>query len=579
MAISGNSNISPSGPDKWDPAIMGKQPESLSGPKESIFSETQEASSRKQEAMIQSGATANYETDLQINEGKYRKTQEKASSSPKSKLRGSFSKVRASIQGFLSGFGTRASRVSARKAEAGGEGRSMLPSDMEMVGKKGNRISPEMQGFYLDASGISDTSSDVSKLSLESLRSTSLGSLSGLREDISAAETSSIASFGSFQTARTPITESTVTAWTVNRLGGEMISTILDPNIETSSLLRRASLVGNEGMVDLSDLENRSLSTDTRAENTSKNTKIIDSGRDAGKLEEVDLEGSGILETATKEAEKKESREDLIKDQLALAKMMESLLASGAPSSVYVPLGATWSGGSTNFPAPKFSGTVIHSYNDKPQHSPIGISSNQGHTNFSSPHISGNMVKVSPTFTEHSEKPYRFPLHPSSDDRVPDLTDEGAVSFSALSDVDPVFSPVSEENPVPRYNPSAGAMGFDTVSSAYLFSSHQGMSLLAPLPRSLSEYKHEVEKRKGPGAPPDPLIYQYRNVAIDPPLIFRSPQPFASSSRLGVQGKPEAASVHDDGGGSGGGFSGQNRDQDNRRFSGGDEKSKSKELG
>ncbi|EPP37159.1 hypothetical protein CP8484711_1042A, partial [Chlamydia psittaci 84-8471/1] len=142
MAISGNSSISPPGPDKWDPAIMGKQPESLSGPKESIFSETKEASVKKQEAMIQSGASANYETELQINEGKYRKALEQASSSPKSKLRGAFSKVRASVQGFLSGFGTRASRISARRAEADGEGRSMLPSDMEMVSKKGNRISP-----------------------------------------------------------------------------------------------------------------------------------------------------------------------------------------------------------------------------------------------------------------------------------------------------------------------------------------------------------------------------------------------------------------------------------------------------
>ncbi|WP_375793351.1 hypothetical protein O1W69_04425 [Chlamydia sp. 12-01] len=578
MAISGNSNISPSGPDKWDPAIMGKQPESLSGPKESVFSETKGASSRKQEAIIQSGASANYETDLQINEGKYRKTQEKASSSPKSKLRGAFSRVRASIQGFLSGFGTRASRISARKAEADGEGRSMLPSDMEMVGRKGNRISPEMQGFYLDASGISDTSSDVSMLSLESLRSTSMASFSISREDISAAETSSIASFGSFQMARTSITESTVTAWTVNRLGGEMISTILDPNIETSSLLRRASLVGNEGMVDLSDLENRNLSTDMREESISKNTKIIDSGRDIGKLEDVDLEGSGILETSEKEAEKKESREDLLKDQLALAKMMESLLSAGAPASVYVPLGATWSEGSTSFLPPKFSGTVVQSYNDKPEHSPMGISSNQGHTYFSPIDKSGDMVKTFPLSMDHSEKLYRFPADLPSNENILDLSNEGAVSFSALANEDPVFSPVPEENPAPKYDASAGSTGFDTVSSAYLFSSHQGISLLAPLPRSLSEYKHEIEHRKGPGAPPDPLIYQYRNVAVDPPLIFRPPQPFASSSRLGVQGKPEAASVHDDGGGFGGGFSGQNRDQDNRRFSDKNEKGKSMEL-
>ncbi|SGA17453.1 hypothetical protein [Chlamydia abortus] len=575
MAISGNSSISPPGPDKWDPAIMGKQPESLSGPKESIFSETKEASVKQQEAIIQSGASANYETELQINEGKYRKAQEQASFSPKSKLRGAFSKVCASVQGFLSGFGTRASRISARRAEADGEGRSMLPSDMEMVSKKGNRISPEMQGFYLDASGISDSSSDISMLSLESLCSTSLSSLSAPRDDISAAETSAVVSFGAFHTARTSVTESTVNAWTINRLGGEMISTILDPNIETSSLLRRASSVGNEGMIDLSDLENRSLSTDMRAEG-SKNTKIIDSGRDAGRVEDLDLEGSGILETSAKEAEKKESREDLLKDQLALAKMMESLLSSGVPTSVYVPFTTSWSGGSSSFPPPKFSGTVAQSYHNKSEHVPVGISKNPGHTDFSSIDRSRHIVEASSLSIDHSESRYRFPRNPVPEDYLPNLSQDGSASFSALSNTEAVFFPIPEENSSPKYEASAEFTGYDTISSAYLFPAHQGISLLAPLPRSLSEYKDQVEKRKGPGAPPDPLIYQYRNVAIDPPLIFRAPQPFASSSRLGVQGKPEAASVHDDGGGSGGGFSGQN--QENRRFSNKDEKGKPKDI-
>ncbi|EPP31828.1 hypothetical protein CPC197_0576B, partial [Chlamydia psittaci C1/97] len=151
---------------------------------------------------------------------------------------------------------------------------------------------------------------------------------------------------------------------------------------------------------------------------------------------------------------------------------------------------------------------------------------------------SRNIVETSSLSIDHSESHYRFPRNPFPEDYIPNLSKDGTANFSALSNTEAVFLPIPEENSFPRYEASAELTGYDTISSAYLFPAHQGMSLLAPLPRSLSEYKHQIEKRKGPGAPPDPLIYQYRNVAIDPPLIFRAPQPFASSSRLGVQGKP-----------------------------------------
>ncbi|WP_348663998.1 hypothetical protein [Chlamydia vaughanii] len=578
MAISGNSNISPSGPNNWDPSISGKQPEPLPGAKESVFSGTKAASSSKQEALVKSGATANYETDLTINEGKYKKTQEKASSSPKSKLRGAFSKVRAGVQGFLSGFGTRASRVSARWAEANGEGRSMLPSDMDIVKKKGNRISPEMQGFYLDASGFTGTSSDISKLSLESLQATSLSTplLSASREDISASETSSVASFGSFQMARS-VTPETVNSWTVSRLGGEMVSTLLDPNIETSSLLRRASVVGNEGMVDLSNLDQATLSTDMRSASASKNTKIIDSGRDAGTVEEITVDASGVLKESAEEAEKKEVSSDVLKEQMALAKMRASLLASGVPVSVYASSESGWASSATSFPPPKISGTISQNYSDTSKHVSPGIADSKGDTHFSPLEKSMGMVKSLPTSESRSENSYRFPEDPVSraDSMLPS---EGASSFSETKVAERVFFPVPEENPSPEYVASAMDTGSDTISSSYLFSSHQGMALLAPLPRSTSEYKEHLEKKKGPGGPPDPLIYQYRNVSIDPPLVLRPPQPFASSSRFSVQGKPEAASVHDDGGGAGGGFSGQNREQGGQNSSEDAKKNKSMDL-
>lgn len=42
------------------------------------------------------------------------------------------------------------------------------------------------------------------------------------------------------------------------------------------------------------------------------------------------------------------------------------------------------------------------------------------------------------------------------------------------------------------------------------------------------------------------MIYQYRNVAVDPAIIFQSPSPFSVSSRFSVQGKPEAVAVYND---------------------------------
>ena len=121
-----------------------------------------------------------------------------------------------------------------------------------------------------------------------------------------------------------------------------------------------------------------------------------------------------------------------------------------------------------------------------------------------------------------------------------------------------IFDPVPEQSSLEKYDASAASSGMNTVSSAYLFPAERGVAFLAPTPVSLDEYKYEIDHHKGPGGPPDPLIYQYRNVAIDPPLVLRPPQPFTYSSRFVVQGKPEASSVHDDGGG----FSGGGSDSD-----------------
>lgn len=133
MSISGSGNVSPATPD-FDPSIlMGRQAASAHAAKEaSGASKATETSAAEQQALISSGTELDYVTDLQQSEGKYKKTLDKTSKSPKTKLKGNFSKVRAGTKGFLTGFGTRASRISARKAENNGEGMSMIPSRWNM---------------------------------------------------------------------------------------------------------------------------------------------------------------------------------------------------------------------------------------------------------------------------------------------------------------------------------------------------------------------------------------------------------------------------------------------------------------
>ncbi|EPP35700.1 hypothetical protein CP10139811_0067 [Chlamydia ibidis] len=582
MSISGNNNIGPSNLNNWDPAIVEKQASALSDSRKTEFVETSSTSVKKHEAVAESssGLLANYESDLAINKGKYDRAQ--ASTSARSKFRGAFCKIRASLQGFLSGFGTRASRVSARRAMDNGEGMSMLPSTMDMVKKKGNRISPEMQGFYLDASGFGGSSSSIAHVKLENLSSTSFSRHQDTAlAPITSSQLSSIVAFSGQRKDISPITDATVTAWTIERLGGEMVPTLLDPNAETSSLLRRASGIENEGMVDLSDLEHEHSSTDMSVSRL-KGVKSSES-KDANK-EEAIHEGSGILEESAREAEKKESRDDLLKDQMAIAKMMESIVSSNTYGTIYLGSGQSiWSGGSvTQFPAPKISGTIIQSV-PKKTHKAVGIESSDPSTVFS-PNYNEDIKRVNYSVgSERTENEYRFPKEIGTDVFTNTKQIQSSTQFRSRENISQNFSLVPEKSPLPKYDASAISAGSDTISSSYMFLSHQGVSLLAPLPKSNEEYKIDLQKHKGPGAPPDPLIYQYRNVAIDPPLIFNPPKVFASSSRLGIQGKPGAADVHNDAGSNSGSgdnfFGGQNPNKKGgKSFIQEDKEGKSKDL-
>ncbi|ACZ33308.1 conserved hypothetical protein [Chlamydia pneumoniae LPCoLN] len=572
MAVSGGGGIQPSSdPGKWNPALQGEQAEGPSPLKESIFSETKQASSAaKQESLVRSGSTGMYATESQINKAKYRKAQDRSSTSPKSKLKGTFSKMRASVQGFMSGFGSRASRVSAKRASDSGEGTSLLPTEMDVALKKGNRISPEMQGFFLDASGMGGSSSDISQLSLEALKSSAFSGARSL--SLSSSESSSVASFGSFQKAIEPMSEEKVNAWTVARLGGEMVSSLLDPNVETSSLVRRAMATGNEGMIDLSDLGQEEVSTAMTSPRAVEG-KVKVSSSDSPEANPTGIPNSNTLERAEKEAEKQESREQLSEDQMMLARAMAGLLTGAAPQEVLS--NSVWSGPSTVFPPPKFSGTLpTQRSGDKSKHKSPGIEKSTNHTNFS-PLREGTVKSAEVKSLPHPESMYRFPKDSIVSREEPEAVVKESTAFKNPENSSQNFLPIAEESVFPKESGTGGALGSDAVSSSYHFLAQRGVSLLAPLPRATDDYKEKLEAHKGPGGPPDPLIYQYRNVAVEPPIVLRSPQPFSGSSRLSVQGKPEAASVHDDGGGgNSGGFSG-----DQRRGSSGQKASRQEKKG
>ncbi|ANH79075.1 hypothetical protein [Candidatus Chlamydia sanziniae] len=579
MAVSGSGNIpplGPLGPEKLDPSfVQGKQAEGTALPREFLLSDTGANSAvQQEEGLVRSGSTGMYETESQINKAKYRKTQDTTATSTKARLRGAFSKMRASVQGFLSGFGSRASRVSARRAEAKGEGASLLPTDMEVATKKGNRISPEMQRFFLDASGMGGSSSDISMISLESLKSSKFSPLV-FNEEISASEASSIASFGSLQRTETPVTEEKTNMWTLVRLGGEMVSFLLDPNVETSALVRRAMFTGNEGMVDISNLDQQEISTAMTP--IGLGTKKVKVAFSDSTLDPTNTQGgmgashkTTSLENAALQIAKKDSQSQLLEDQALLARAMAGILASSTTGTTFTPLGLLGPSSSTKFPAPKFSGTLAYSSKDKPKHKSISIEKVNTSLHFSSFHKEQRSIRTPSQSSWHTEGRYRFPKKTKSEDIFSITKDVvRTTEFYSPDNSSRSFLPVSKESITSIRDGFGDVSGNDAISSSYHFLAHRGVSLMAPLQRSIETYTKELEKHKGPGAPPDPLIYQYRNVAVEPPLVLHSPRPFMSSSRFSVQGKPEAATVHDDGRDSGKGFSDQNPggEQSSRRSS------------
>lgn len=531
MTVSGNGGVTPNG-EGWDPSIMADVRTSPSNP---ASTSSVNANPSMQE-LVSSGVGGDYAASMYLNKGRYRKTQEKTSTSLSTRLRSSFSKIKANVQSFLKTFGTRASRISARMAERSGEGASLLPSSMELVRAKGNRISPDMQAFFLDAAGFSNQTFQVKDLTIESLGSSALGrsvmdsgAYLAAEDSLATGAATTALAVTQMQRQITNVSEETVSAWTVSR-GSEMLSSLLDANVESSSLLRRAPTISEEGMVDLSLISQESQSAFLA--NSLLNEEDI--------LSRYPIENSSssllqslASQTGNKTSSKETEEEQVIPEEIAaaLAKMMSSVLTSGKAAPIYTAQSVV--GGTSKTGANmRFSGTISHAY----------LNQSESHVERESRRDSVFSQRNEGTgiITDlHKEAPHRF-FGASGGDSVGLGKDHSASGFSVMGNHGNNNRPISTHGREALYNSE------HLMSAAFLFSSQTGMSVLLPVSRSMSEYKQKLEEFKGPGGPPDPLIYQYRNVSIDPPLVLNAPTVFGSSTRFFIQGKPEAAGVFDD---------------------------------
>lgn len=552
MTVSGSGGVTPNG-EGWDPSIMADVHTSPSNP---ASASSVDANPSMQE-LVSSGVGGDYAASLYLNKGRYRKTQEKTSNSLSTRLRSSFSKIKANTQSFLKTFGTRASRISARMAERSGEGASLLPSNMDLVRSKGNRISPDMQAFFLDASGFSNQNFQVKDLTTESLGSTAIGpamdSSAYLAAEDSLATGAATTALAVTQMQRqiTNVSQETVNAWTVSR-GSEMLSSLLDANVESSSLLRRAPTILQEGMIDLSSTSQESQSAFLG--NNLFNEEDVISGYPSENSSSLLLQS---LTTANKTSSKETEEEQVIPEEIAaaLAKMMSSVLTSGKAAPVYTAQSAV--GGAQKTGANmRFSGTVSHAYLN---HSESHVErENRRDSAFSQGHHETGIVT-----DLHKEAPQRF-FNARGESHAGLGNNNSVFGFSVLGNHG------NNNHPIPAHGREALYNSEHLLGSAFLFSSQTGISVLLPVSRSMSEYKQKLDAFKGPGGPPDPLIYQYRNVSIDPPLVLNPPTVFGSSTRFFIQGKPEAAGVfddQDDSQGSSGGDEDQEREGKNKERS------------
>ncbi|WP_213319031.1 hypothetical protein [Chlamydiifrater volucris] len=564
MSTISGGGMSPMGGPNWDPNMMGgaeKSSEEVNDAEHldtidtidisSDKTDSAAATGKKQEAVVRSSSSLEHFSETQLNKRKLEKTHEKMGAF--SKLKQSMNKMKSGMKAFLSGFGSKGASVSMKKAKASGEGTSLIPSDIPESYGKSSDMSPRMMDFYLDASGMPRSGEGGIEFNPYVTQISSDFGISNPIFDHKSISLEDVAASSSLFSSSKPVMrpdnpELIYSSWTAKRLGGEAISKLIDPNTETSSLLRRSPLLGMDGTIDfvLPDAKTTSSASFSR--------HLVSSDERVGEIssrgEEVTLETGEAVEELSENEQKKDLAEKITKEQIENQKAKEKLLLSAIPPGGFPYVGNTSSfssGGFYKFRLPKGSGSQnssgvlgkeVHLREDG-----FDIHKSSGKSKkFSSRVVDNDALEIEKKEDSWSSQRFKHLENTNSSSSNFRYKEENFLEHSiAVSGGSISFSRNSSEVPLERTSA--------ITCSSYLFSSCQGMAFQLPPPKSKSEYIKELNDIPGRNSPPDPLIYQYRNVAIDPALVLKPHTPYGEgSSKMSIQGKPEAASAHNDSG-------------------------------
>ncbi|WP_213357771.1 hypothetical protein [Chlamydiifrater phoenicopteri] len=563
MSTISGGGMSPLGGPNWDPNMMGgpeKAAEEVNDSEHIDTIDTIDISSdktdsvsttgKKQEAVVRSSSSLEHFSEAQLNKRKLEKTQEKMGAF--SKLKQSMNKMKSGMKAFLSGFGSKGASISAKKARDSGEGTSLIPSEIpESFGKSAD-VSSSMMDFYFDASGMARSEYESIDTDMRSTQSSSFFGIDNPIFDHSAlsleeVEASSVLFAPTKPTISPDDVDVVYSSWTSQRLGGEVVSKLMDANVETTSLLRRSPLLAMEGMVDFAAPELRTASATSFSRKISpSNDELVEEM--SARNEEVTLETGEAVEELSENEQKKDIAEKITQEQIENQKAKEKLLlnASLLGGGPYLASSSSFSSsgfykfrlprGSGNESSPGVLGKEVRVREDGFDIHKSGMKSQK----FSSKVVDNDTLKIEKTLTPLTFKRYESlgeSSSSSSDFRYREESFlERPIKINTRSSS---FSDNRQERPLERKSA--------ITCSAYLFSSCQGMAFQLSPPKSKAEHLKELNDIPGRNSPPDPLIYQYRNVAVDPALVLRPHSPYGEgSSKMSIQGKPEAASAYND---------------------------------
>ncbi|MEG2670634.1 MAG: hypothetical protein RR927_00345 [Victivallaceae bacterium] len=526
MSVSGNIS-GPGGPGSgdWNLGEIPKDKEIseskntessgiVSGSGYDAFAEGTGKSTSKQESVIRSSIGAEFLSDSELGLCKFNKAQESASSSGKLKL--TSNKSRSSRKAFMAGFksaGTRRSYsdpgISGDK-KTKGDGRVLLPSDV-LESRKPKFFSPQTASLLFEGIGVPNVETwkeDPFKKSSEFL---STGASVSVPHLVSYFEALS----------RTSSLESVRNSWTTDYMrGGELGSLTLNFPEESALASRVQEPTTIEESSDVSD-----LLTSFPEPTERQSSPISSEKKEQALIKEMLLRGD--------ETNNQKDAQGEIDEDETVEELMKQLLLSGMPPGGFPLVGGetvsgTWSGASSSefripsnnqasLPTIYSSGKLSERATSYPTTLPLvtglmqptRINEQQGNTK------SDGVINESKSGLEQTS--------------VSSFLGEERISNPSMS------SDYGKSDEKSSKNQDVTLL----TSSIFAFGSSSGMSVSLENNNVTEKIDLSIGDRNkdGKGGPPNPLVYQYRSISIDPPIILRNPV-YVSDSRHTLSGKP-----------------------------------------